>query len=73
MIDVDVSKNIMQMGNNRTLRNDVWRIVDPTNVQDEVSCLLFRNKATVCLIQHHLFKGYNAFQQRAPPYSEDTA
>jgi len=60
----------MQMGNNRTLHNDVWWIVDLTNVQDEVSCLLFRNKATVCLIQHHLFKGYNAFQQRAARIQE---
>lgn len=56
---------------NRTLRNDVGRIVDLTNIQDQVPRLLFSNKATVCLLQHHPFKGYNAFSTKGSLFSGD--
>lgn len=56
------------------MHNDVARIVDwIADVRDDISRLLFRNKAAIYLLQHHRFKGYNVFQQKAARIQETRA
>lgn len=71
-MDIDVSKNTMQIDNNRTRRNDVSKIQSiPPIYKIKVSHLLFQHKATVCLLHYHFLKDTTYFNKKDSLYSRN--